>query len=467
MSETRERSRRAERSTRARRPERVGAEPADQVPAGQTRGDRPRGGQTRGNRTARDVPPRPTGPAAVARHGRLKRSAAWKSVLALIGTVTAVSLVAGVSVAAIAGWQLNNQLQENVVHIEADSAPPPNIAAFDGGFNILLVGSDTREGQGGIGGKESSVLNDVTMLMHVAEDKQSATVVSFPRDMVVPLPACENGGPASGQPINVTLFYGGLSCTVKTVENLTGLDIQFAGLITFTGVISMSNAVGGVPVWVTEPINDPYTGLYITTAGTVELSGYQALAFLRSRHGVGDGSDLGRIGSQQVFLSSLVRKIKSDDTLTDLGKLYGIAQAATQNVQLSANFANLDTLVSVALVLKDIPLEHIVFVQYPSRTGVGGIYQGKVAPIKDVAAALFAVIKEDKPLGLDDHSLDGAHGGSTLDPNAPSTSDTTPPTDGADPSETAEPADPGVQAVVVPGVKGQTAAQYTCSVANN
>jgi LCP family protein required for cell wall assembly len=401
--------------------------------------------------------------AVIARHGRLKRSAAWKAILGLIGTVTAVGLVAAGSVAAIAGWQLKNQLQENAVIIGADSEPPPNIAAFDGGFNILLVGSDTREGQGGIGGNESSVLNDVTMLMHVAEDKQSATVVSFPRDLVVPLPACENGGPASGQPINVTLFYGGLACTVLTVESLTGLKVQFAGLITFKGVIAMSNAVGGVPVCVTEPIHDPYTGLSISKPGTHTLSGRNALAFLRSRHGVGDGSDLGRISSQQVFLSSLVRKIKSDDTLTDFGKLYGIASAATKNISLSSNFANLDTLVSVALVLKDIPLNHIVFVQYPSTTGVGGIYSGKVAPIQATADALFAVIKADKPLGLDENAI-GAHGGSTTDPNAPKPTTTPTPTGTPDPSASATPT---VKPQVVPGVKGQTAAQYTCSVANN
>ena len=407
----------------------------------------------------------PKQPAVIARHGRLKRSAAWKAILALVGTVTAVGLVAAGSVAAIAGWQLKNQLQENSVIISADSEPPPNIGAFEGGFNILLVGSDTREGQGGIGGNESSVLNDVTMLMHVAEDKQSATVVSFPRDLVVPLPACENGGPAGGQPINVTLFYGGLSCTVDTVENLTGLKIQFAGLITFQGVISMANAVGGVPVCFAEPISDPYTGLSITKAGTSSLSGKMALAFLRSRHGVGDGSDLGRISSQQVFLSALVRKIKSDDTLTDVSKLYGIATAATKNISLSSNFANLDTLVSVALVLKDIPLDHIVFVQYPSTTGVGGIYSGKVAPVQSVADALFKVIKDDKPLGLDGDSI-GAHGGSVEDPNAPkpSTTPTPTPTGSATPDPSAA---PGVKPVTVPGVKGQTAGTYTCAAAYN
>ncbi|MCU1417423.1 MAG: hypothetical protein JWP32_1597 [Schumannella sp.] len=405
-------------------------------------------------RSVRSVP--------VARHGRLKRSGAWKPILAILGSTLAVALVAGSSVAAIAAWQLKNTLVANSVVIGADSEPPPNIGAFEGGFNILLVGSDTRQGQGGIGGNESSVLNDVTMLMHVAEDKQSATVVSFPRDLVVPLPACKNGGPASGQPINVTLYYGGLACTVSTVENLTGLKIQFAGLITFTGVIAMANAVGGVPVCFASDINDPYTGLNIKK-GTHALSGRNALAFLRSRHGVGDGSDLGRISSQQVFLSALVRKIKSDDTLTDFGKLYGIAQAATKNIQLSTNFANLDTLVSVALVLKDIPLDHIVFVQYPSTTGVGGIYTGKVAPIQSVADALFAVIKADKPLGLDADSI-GSHGGSTEDPNAPKPSSTPAPTSSGTPDPNAPPA---VKPVVVPGVKGQTAGQYTCSQAYN
>ncbi|HTL40531.1 MAG TPA: LCP family protein [Pseudolysinimonas sp.] len=401
------------------------------------------------------TPRRPARAAVMARHGRLKRSAAWKAILATLGATLAVVLVAGSSVAAIAGWQLNNQLKENTVSIGADSEPPPDIAAFEGGFNILLVGSDTRAGQGGIGGNESSVLNDVTMLMHVAEDRQSATVVSFPRDLVVPLPACKNGGPASGQPINVTLYYGGLACTVSTVENLTGLKIQFAGLITFKGVIAMANAVGGVPVCFASAVSDPYTGLYVKK-GTHRLKGANALAFLRSRHGVGDGSDLGRISSQQVFLSALVRQIKSDDTLTDFSKLYGIAQAATKNISLSKNFANLDTLVSVSLVLKDIPLDHIVFVQYPSTTGVGGIYTGKVAPIQSVADALFAVIKADKPLGLDADAI-GSHGGSVEDPNAPKPSST------PSPSSTPNPDAP--KPVTVPGVKGQTAGQYTCSQA--
>lgn len=397
----------------------------------------------------------------VVRHGRLKRSAAWKTLLAIVASCLAVVFVSGASVAGIAAWQLQSNIE--TVEIDFDTqGPPPAIGAYDGGFNILLVGSDTRDGQGAAFGKESSTLNDVNMLLHVAQDQKSAVLVSIPRDMVVPLPECENGGPATGEPINTTLFYGGLSCTVETVQNLTGLPIQFAGLITFNGVIAMSDAVGGVDVCINEPIIDPYTGLNLPTAGTHTLQGWNALAFLRSRHGVGDGSDLGRISSQQVFLSSLVRKIKSDDTLTDFGKLYGIAQAATQNMTLSENFARLDTLVAIALVLKDIPLENIAMVQYPSRTGGTGIYLGKVQPITSTAKALFDAIKADVPIALDANAV-GANGGSQLDPNAPAP---TTPDPSASPDPSATPEDQGPAAQLIPGLKGQTAAQYTCSVAN-
>lgn len=397
----------------------------------------------------------------VARHGRLKKSAAWKTVLGLIGGLLAVALIAGVSVAGIATYQLKAQIK--TVRIGQDSvAPPPNIASYVGGFNILLAGSDTRAGQGGVGGtvkQDGGALNDVTMLMHVSQDQKSATVVSIPRDMVVPFPKCPKGNAAAGLPINNSLAYGGLACTVLVVEKLTGLSIQFAGLITFQGVIAMSDAVGGVDVCVTGKINDPYTGLNLPSAGTYNLQGAQALAFLRSRHGVGDGSDLGRIGSQQVYLSALVRKIKSSDTLTDFGKLYSIAEAATQNITLSENFTHLDTLVSVALVLKNIPLDNIVFVQYPGTTGGTGLYSGKVQPLTSVANALFAAIKADHPIGLDSNSLSGAHNGSTTDPNAPAATST------ASPSASAAPSDGSTSpaATVINGVKGQSAATYTCS----
>lgn len=92
-----------------------------------------------------------------------------------------------------------------------------------------------------------------------------------------------------------------------TLENLTSMDIGYAGLITFDGVIAMSNAIGGVKVCLTEPIVDPKTDLDLP-AGTNKLKGKEALQFLRTRAGVGDGSDVSRISNQQVFMSAMVRQ---------------------------------------------------------------------------------------------------------------------------------------------------------------
>src|SRR5690606_31488924 len=154
--------------------------------------------------------------------------------------------------------------------------------------------------QGGIGGdeeEETSELNDVNMLLHVSADQTNAVAISFPRDLVVPIPECpaeDGSGPKyrSTEPLNTALFYGGLPCAVMTIAELTGLPIQFAGMISFNGVIEMSNAIGGVPVCVTGPVVDDFSGINLPEAGTYNLQGHEALAFLRSRHGVGDGSDL-------------------------------------------------------------------------------------------------------------------------------------------------------------------------------
>jgi len=397
----------------------------------------------------------PTAP--VARHGRLRKNGPWGAIAKFVAAGLAVVLVSGASVAAIAFNSVYSK-RTVVTLVGETEGPPPQIGAIPGGFNILIVGSDTREGQGGIGGSTDDaegVLNDVNILLHVAQDQQSAVAISFPRDMVVGIPECEwqDGSGTKGystEPINVSLFYGGLPCAVLTVQELTGLPIQFAGMITFQGVISMTDAIGGVDVCITDPMYDPYTGIDLPTAGTWSLSGETALAFLRSRHGVGDGSDLTRISSQQVYLSSLVRTLKSGETLGDVKKLYNLANAALSSMTLSSGLADPSTMVSIALALKDIPLERVTFVQYPGRTGGEGIYAGKVRPDRATGDAMMALIAADQPFVLE-QTTDGS--GAVVDPNAPVPE--------VDP--TAVPID-NSGLPVVSGVRGQTAADYSCSV---
>jgi LCP family protein required for cell wall assembly len=406
-------------------------------------------------RTNRPSRGRTSPTSTIARHGRLKRPSPFGTLAKILVATLGVVLVSGASVAAIAAWDVSSSLKKSVHLVDASgNTVVPQIGAIDGSFNVLLAGSDSGGGNTAYGVRGEN-LNDVTMLLHVSADHQNATVVSFPRDMFVPIPSCPkaNGGSysaMSNQKINTTLTYGGLACTVLTVEKLTGMSIPYAAVIQFDGVIQMSNAVGGVSVCVAGDIIDPYTGLNVK-AGQNTLQGAQALAFLRTRHGVGDGSDLGRISNQQVFLSSLVRTIKSADTLANPAKVYGIAKAAASNMTLSDSLNNLSTIASMAIAMKDINLNNVVFVQYPNHYVAGG---GGVAPTVDSATELFTALSNDQPI-----SLTGNTGvGSVADPNAPAA--TTPPSAGG---STTGPS-PTSSSVALPSdVQGQTAGQYTCS----
>ena len=397
----------------------------------------------------------------------------------MIGGTLAVVLVAAGSVGAIAVYQVSNDFAKNSVDInDGTEAPVPEIGAYEGGFNVLVIGSDAYK-------TRTTELNDVNILVHVSADQTSAVAVSIPRDLVVPFPPCYNPetGKTSyamaGRPINEALFYGGLNCAVTVVEALTGLEINYAGMIGFDGVAAMATAVGGVDVCTLAEINDDHVKLYLKP-GTHHLTGWQALSFLRSRHGVGDGSDLTRISSQQVFLSALLRKLKSNETLTNGGTLLSLAKAAAANMTLSKELTQPATIIAMAKALNNIPMDRITFVQYPGSTGGEGIYEGKVQPKTALAEQIFSAIKADKPIGLDEAGDDR---GSRPDPNATPdpepTSDATPSPDAKpdadekpsdDPSEAAAPsAPPASQAplpekVVISGVRGQTAADQTCTV---
>jgi LCP family protein required for cell wall assembly len=396
----------------------------------------------------------------IARHGRLKRSNPFVTVTKFLAASLAVVLVSGASIAAIATFDVAASVQPSVKLANETKGPAPQIGAIPGGVNLLVVGSDSRKGQDPAFGGEDSTgdLNDVTMLLHISEDHSNASVISFPRDMYVPIPECPDpkGGTfdsMSRQKLNTTLTYGGLACTVATVEKLTGLVIPYAAEVQFSGVMAMSTAVGGVPVCVAEPIEDEYTGTFLS-AGMHTLEGVDALQFLRTRHGVGDGSDLTRISNQQVFLSSLVRTVKSASTLSDPVKVYSLAKAVTANMTLSTNLNNVSTLASIAVALKDIDLKKVVFIQVPTGGTDGG-----VLPLQPDFNDLFTAVAADEPVRLSGTT----GGGATLDPNAPVTADPAPAAT-TDPSAVPDPAaTDGSGTVLSDSVTGQTAGDYTCS----
>jgi LCP family protein required for cell wall assembly len=398
------------------------------------------------------------------RHGRRKSRGAFATIASVVAIAVAVAIVSGGSVAAIAVWNVAKDVKPGV-HLSTLSghtrAPIPEVGAIAGGVNLLLTGTDTRTGQGGVYSSKQELAgssgvgnNDVNILLHIAQDHKSVTVVSFPRDLEIPVPACPLGNghtrPGASQVmLNTTLSRGGLSCTVLTIEKLTGVDIPFAAEISFDGVSAMSDAVGGVTVCLATPVNDRYTTPPLALpAGQQTLVGPVALSFLRSRHGVGDGSDLGRISNQQVFMSALARKLTSAGVLSNPLTLYSLASATVKNVTLSDTLTSPVTLVQIGLALKTVGLSNMVFVQYPTIYDPSN--KNRVIPQQSGAAVLNSALVQDKPV-----TLTGTTGvGSVAGPSTPPTSTGTPtPTATTDPNSVALPST----------VTGQTAAQETCT----
>jgi LCP family protein required for cell wall assembly len=372
------------------------------------------------------------------------------------GIIVVVLAVSVASIGGIAVYQTLSSIKPGIhlAHVRGTNEPIPQVGSITGAVNLLLAGSDTRAGQNGF--QDPADLQASSGAGN-NDDHQHATVVSIPRDLLVSIPGCPraNGGttPAASMAMfNTTLSRGGLSCTVLTAEKLTGLDIQYAAEISFDGVIDMSNAVGGVTVCLATPVKDDYVGLNLP-AGEQTIQGGEALAFLRSRHGVGDGSDLGRISDQQLFMSALMRKISSAGVLGNPLTLYTLANAAIKNMVLSDTLTAPTTMVAIALALKNISLSNIVFVEYPTESNAA--YPGRVVPEEPADTILNTALDNDQPV-----VLSGKLGRATV--AAPATAAPTA-TGTSTPTASATAAPSGASVALPADVTGQTAEEQTCT----
>jgi LCP family protein required for cell wall assembly len=343
------------------------------------------------------------------RHGNSNKPRRIGKVISFTLKTIAVGLGAILAITGITAFDVYNQInQDNIVLVkptvtdDTETVPTDTPAGIDGPINMLIVGSDTREDQGIDFGEVESELADVIMLLHISADRTNASVVSFPRDLLVPIPSCpdpEGGsfGAMSRQMINSSIGYGGVACTHLTVQNLTGLEIPYVAMIDFKGVIEMSNAVGGVEVFLEKAVNDPTTGLSLE-AGVNVLQGVDALAFLRARKGIGDGSDLNRISNQQLFLRSLFDKVKSEGVLNNPVYLYSLASAAARNMRLSESMSDLGTMFNLASALREIDSSQLAFLRIPVRGARGEGEAGRLEPITSEADKLFEQIRNDVPV---------------------------------------------------------------------
>lgn len=422
------------------------------------------------NRVTETTKPAKRGRRTVARHGELASPHPFSLIMKVVGVIVAVVLVSGAGVAAYAAIDLTSSIAENSVALEGQGAVPPDIGAIEGGVNVLLVGTDECEpeyahifGDRCTGADAAGQLNDVNMLLHISDNPRRVTVISFPRDLMVPIPSCtrEDGSVSSAmskQQINTAWSFGGLSCVTKTISELSGMNIPFAAKVSFGNVINITDAIGGVDVCIGNGgIRDRYTGID-WPAGDRNVQGLEALQFLRTRHGLENGSDLARISNQQQYMSSLARKLTSEEVLSNPATLYKLATTAVDNITPSQSLANPTTMVQIALAVKDVPLDEIVFLQYPVAADPYDI--NRVVPDWDTADALWEILESNSAVNVThDPNLTG--GVIAADPEASETPAATPA-----PTASGTPA-PTESAVDLPDtISGTSGADQTCSAGN-
>jgi LCP family protein required for cell wall assembly len=262
---------------------------------------------------------------------------------------------------------------------EAHKAEPN--AAGQAPLNILLVGSDSRASDENVelgGGRDTRgnpPLGDVQMLIHLAADRESAAVVSVPRDTRVDIPECtdpETGNtyPATNDIINTSLARGGPGCTLATWQNLTGVYIDHWMTVDFAGVVSMADAVGGVEVCVNQNVWDrPLPGVpggsgLRMRAGSEKVEGERALQWLRTRHAW--GSDLLRARAQHMYLNSMIRTLRDQDVFTDTGRLMDLAEAATTSLKVSQEIGSVKKLYDLGTQLRTVPPDRITMTTLPT-----------------------------------------------------------------------------------------------------
>jgi len=247
------------------------------------------------------------------------------------------------------------------------------------------------------------------MIIHIPADRKWAEVMSIPRDSWVNIPSCVMGDGQKSAPtqfkINEAFAIGnldgnhtalGVACTVRTVEQDTGIYLDHFVVVNFEGFKDMVTALGGVEECNPAPINDPLSHLHLS-AGYHMLTPTQALGYVRARYSLGDGTDLERIGRQQAFMSSLISRVKSE--LLNPLAIYRFLDAATRSVTIDTQLGGITGLYDLGQSLRDLPPDKIAFFTLPNFPR-GEVVPGDVANVvwtQPEDNEIFATFRNDVP----------------------------------------------------------------------
>ncbi|WP_416972618.1 LCP family protein [Streptomyces sp. 4F14] len=328
-------------------------------------------------------------------------------------------LVAVVVVGGVVGGVLYARLDGNIT---PDEAAARELARYErerpgalvkGAQNLLLIGSDSRAGDGnGAYGRDSGTQRaDSMILLHLSAGRKSATAVSLPRDLMVETPECRAADgsrtPPSLAMLNHAFQVGGSACAIRTVEELTGIRVDHHVVVDFQGFKEMVDAVDGVEVCLAEPVDDRAAKLRLP-AGRVRLNGEQALGFVRARKSLGDGSDTDRMDRQQRFLAALVDKVWSNGVLLNPVKLYPVLDAATSSVTADPELAGLRGMYELVRGLRGIPTDRVQFLTVPRESYVYNTNRDQL--VQPDAGKLFARLRADLPVAVGSAPQSYGHG---------------------------------------------------------
>ncbi|WP_442814516.1 LCP family protein [Streptomyces sp. NBC_01198] len=359
-----------------------------------------------------------------------QRNYRWLKILSAATALLVLALAGGI-------WFLYHRLDGNIttdrtteteLKVHASERPTEGPTSAE---NILLLGSDNRgDGNEKYGEDSGTQRSDTAILLHLAADRHSATAMSIPRDLMAHVPSCAKPGGGKTEPrfeqFNWAFEFGGAACTIRTVEDMTGIRIDHHLIVDFSGFKKIVNAVNGVDVCLAEPVHDTKAHLDLP-AGRQTLNGEQALGYVRARHGFGDGSDTERMDRQQGFLGSLFSKVSSNGVLLNPTKVYPVLSAATSSLTADPGLDSLSELYGLARDIQRIPAGQLRFLTVPREQYTQDHNRDQL--VQPDADRLFAALRDDAAVAVTpDGHPDSGKPGATGTPAPGGTKNTPAPT---------------------------------------
>ncbi|CAL9574117.1 Polyisoprenyl-teichoic acid--peptidoglycan teichoic acid transferase TagU [Nocardiopsis dassonvillei] len=301
----------------------------------------------------------------------------------LTGVVIAASLVG------YAGYRDALAVQTEDIDTDAWGDRP---AQVEGIHNILLLATDERAGEDAEYSVANGVRPDVLVLVNIDVDKGGVTMVNLPRDLMVTMPGCDpvedKPGIAAGtvDQLNHAMFYGGMDCQGKTIENITGVHLDHMVLVDFAGFQAIVDSIDGIDMCIPEPLVDPKAKLDLP-AGEQTLDGTQALALARSRETTENGSDLDRIKRQQQMIGAILRKVTTGEVMSSPATLYDFFGSVTDSMTTDSEFG-VDQMAELAISMREVDLGRMNMVTVP----VEDYNDAKVQLQEPQASELFAAV---------------------------------------------------------------------------